>query len=479
MSSEEEKTQRVEIESQSEKLLSQGTQVVPRKPILVKKNQENESTPHLRLRAAMSRATIELVRTPGFEDSASTGVIYVMSRATMLGWGYKNREWCNFGQGAPEVGQIPNSVPRPTSASWNPQGNEYASVAGTKKLRQAVADLYNVRYRVGLKSQYTYENVCITPGGRASLTRLASTFGQVYLGHFLPDYSAYEEMLSVFKKFVPIPEMLDPLLDYKERIANLHREIVAKGLSLVLLSNPSNPTGNVIEETELDEWVQLARDTHTCFIMDEFYSNYIYSHPVEQNGRTVSAASYVHDVNSDPIVIVNGLTKNWRLPGWRITWTIGPKDVIRNVANAGSFLDGGANHPFQEAAIPLLDPKFVHEDTKCLQDHFRKKRDYVASELINMGIDIPKISKGTFYLWADVRNLPPPLNMGLGFFEEALKFKVVVVPGIFFDVNPAKRRNLFHSPYHHNVRISYGPPMEELALGLKNLREMIHKYTKK
>ena len=44
---------------------------------------------------------------------------------------------------------------------------------------------------------------------------------------------------------------------------------------------------------------------------------------------------------------LDGLTKNWRYPGWRVTWTVGPKSVIEAVASAGSFLDGGGSKPMQ------------------------------------------------------------------------------------------------------------------------------------
>ncbi len=48
------------------------------------------------------------------------------------------------------------------------------------ELREAVANLYNVTYRKGKISQYTYENVCIVPGGRAGLSRIAAVIGDVY-----------------------------------------------------------------------------------------------------------------------------------------------------------------------------------------------------------------------------------------------------------------------------------------------------------
>jgi aspartate/methionine/tyrosine aminotransferase len=47
----------------------------------------------------------------------------------------------------------------------------------------------------------------------------------------------------------------------------------------------------------------------------------------------------------DSTVIVDGLTKNWRLPGWRVCWVIGPKNLISALSQSGSYLDGGANHP--------------------------------------------------------------------------------------------------------------------------------------
>jgi aspartate/methionine/tyrosine aminotransferase len=55
------------------------------------------------------------------------------------------------------------------------------------------------------------------------------------------------------------------------------------------------------------------------------------------------------------------------------------------------------------------------------------------------------------------KDSPIDISNGLAFFDALLQEKVIVVPGIFFDLNPAKRRDLFDSPCHHFVRISYGP----------------------
>lgn len=107
--------------------------------------------------------------------------------------------WANLGQGAPEADDdIAGSFPRPTSISITSASREYGPTAGIKPLRAAVARLYNEHYRQG-KQGYTWENVCIVPGGRAGLIRVAAILGNSYLSFPIPDYSAYSEMLSLFK----------------------------------------------------------------------------------------------------------------------------------------------------------------------------------------------------------------------------------------------------------------------------------------
>jgi hypothetical protein len=69
--------------------------------------------------------------------------------------------------------------------------------------------------------------------------------------------------------------------------------------------------------------------------------------------------------------------------------------------------------------------------------------------------------------------LPPPLNDCLVFFEECVKHKVIIVPGVFFDINPRGIRNIQLSQCLNNVRFSYGPPMHNLVNGVKQIGEMI------
>ncbi|KAG6917920.1 hypothetical protein DXG01_000357 [Tephrocybe rancida] len=385
---------------------------------------------------------------PGIEHPGSTGVIYCSDRAIANGFSYADsHEWANLGQGAPEVGPIPNACARPTSIPVPTDSLEYAPTTGVKgmlislivkhlvdgaiALREAVANLYNVTYRGEKTSKYTYENVCIVPGGRAGLSRVAAVIGDVYTSFQIPDYTAYDQVLSAFKRLVPVPTALDAKSKYKLDIEQTKRDILTQGLAVILASNPRNPTGQ--------ELVALGREG-TTVILDEFYSWYIYPNSESGYGKSISAAQYVNDVNEDSTVIIDGLTKL--------------------------------------AAIPLLDPALVALEKVALQKHFKAKRDHVLSRLHALGLDVDLPPTSTFYIWLNLEKLPEPLNNGLVFFEELLKFKTIVIPGIFFDINPSHRRNLFNSPCHHFVRLSFGPPLADLDRGLDAIGMVLRKAKK-
>jgi len=308
------------------------------------------------------------------------------------------------------------------------------------------------------------------------LIRIAAVLGPSYLAFFIPDYTAYNEMLSLFKNFAAIPVPLNMEDNYHIEPAKIEEEI-SRGTSVIITSNPRNPTGMVMEENELAQIQDIARNRATL-IMDEFYGGYNYTSDCD--GTVISAAANVQDVNEDDILIIDGLTKRFRLPGWRIAWIVGPKEYISAIGSCGSYLDGGASHPFQEAALPMLEPDLVKKEMIALQTHFKMKRDFVIKRLREIGFDIPdsKVPNSTFYLWLDLRGLPEAINDGLNFFQACLKEKCIVVPGIFFDLNPAKRRDLFDSPCHHFVRLSYGPRMAVLEKGLDAIERVVKKYTK-
>jgi aspartate/methionine/tyrosine aminotransferase len=407
-----------------------------------------------------------------FRQVPRTGVIYVTTEAQRRGFTTSDPEWCNLGQGQPETGDLPGAPPRVHQIPVAVDDQEYAPIAGLLELREAIAALYNGLYRKGLPSQYTAENVCVSGGGRAALTRAAASLGHINLGHFLPDYTAYEELLDIFKAFTAIPILLEGERGYSFTPQDLEREVTGRGLSALLLSNPCNPTGRLVDGDDMARWVGIARSLDCTLLLDEFYSHYVYR---TRPGALpiASAARYVEDVDKDPVVIFDGFTKNWRYPGWRVTWAVGPKRVMEALSSAGSFLDGGGSKPVQRAAVPLLEEAHVVKETLAIQAAFREKKDKLLSGLERLGVRIDRAPEGTFYVWGNVESLPPPLDDGMGFFRAALEKKVIVVPGEFFDVNPGKRRHGRASRFKGYVRFSFGPSLSSVEKGLARFEELV------
>lgn len=408
--------------------------------------------------------------TPGaFRPVPRTGVIYVMTEAERLGFRMHHPDWCNLGQGQPDTGPLPGAPDRREDVVIERFDQDYAPVAGLWELREAIAGLYNKLLRRGLPSQYSAENVAVSGGGRVSLMRACAAISQVNLGHFLPDYTAYAELLDIYRRFIPIPILLDPESGYSFTAEQLEREILGRGLGAILMSNPCNPTGKLVHGEELSRWVGMARKLDCTLLLDEFYSHYIW----KGDDAVVSAAAYVEDVERDPIVILDGLTKNWRYPGWRVTWTVGPRRVIEAITSAGSFLDGGGSAPMQRAAIDLLSVDYVQKETAAIHSAFREKRDLLVSGLRKLGVKFDAEPEGTFYGWGDLSALPESLRTGEQFFRAALQKKVITVPGTFFDVDPGQRRHGRPSRFRHHMRFSFGPELSRVQEALRRLGEVV------
>ena len=189
----------------------------------------------------------------------------------------------------------------------------------------------------------------------------------------------------------------------------------------------------------------MSRELDCTLLIDEFYSHYVWRPDLVADGGLVSAAHYVEDVDRDPVVLFDGLTKNWRYPGWRVTWTVGPRPVVEAMASAGSFLHA----------------------------EIGKKRSRLLAGLRDLGFVVDLPPEGTFYVWASTEHLPREIADGMSFFRAALARKVITVPGEFFDVDPGKRRGGRASRFVKHVRFSFGPSMPRLEEALARIEALI------
>ena len=146
--------------------------------------------------------------------------------------------------------------------------------------------------------------------------------------------------------------------------------------------------------------------------------------------------------------------------------------MVDALARTASALDGGPSRITQRAALTVLEPERADQETTALREIFVAKRNLMVDRLKGLGIRFAREPRSTFYCWASLEDLPEPFDDAMTFFRRALERRVMTVPGQFFDVNPGGRRT-GPSPYRQWMRFSFGPPMDNVVLGLDRLAEML------
>lgn len=405
------------------------------------------------------------------------GVIWTVNEASKLGFYNGHPDWCNVGQGQPEVGTIDGAPDRIESLKLQPSDAAYGPVGGTLEVREAIADWVNRTYRKGM-SQYTAENVSFACGGRLALTRLYSIFKDgARIAYKNPDYTAYEDYLYPLRHNCELIELRSEEKDGftvpVERFENFMHDVRPNAF---VFSNPCNPTGQVIKDEAMDRYIEAARKENCLLGADEFYATFSYNEDGSPAEKAVSALPYVKDINRDPVIVFDGLTKGFRYPGWRAGWAIGPKYLIEMINRAASAVDGGPSTMVQRGVIEELAEGHAEAELLATRKEFAVKRKMMMEGLAELGIHTPANQPlGTFYLWASIENLPGKLSDADYFFHACLQKKVITVPGHFFDVRPFRVRPT-NEPYRHWVRFSYGPNRQTIKTALERIAQVIAEH---
>ena len=405
------------------------------------------------------------------------GVIWTVNEASKLGFYNGHPDWCNVGQGQPEVGTIDGAPDRIESLKLQPSDAAYGPVGGTREVREAIADWVNRTYRKGM-SQYTAENVSFACGGRLALTRLYSIFKDgARIAYKNPDYTAYKDYLYPLRHNCELIELRaeekDGFTVPVERFENFMHDVRPNAF---VFSNPCNPTGQVIKDEAMDRYIEAARKENCLLGADEFYATFSYNEDGSPAEKAVSALPYVKDINRDPVIVFDGLTKGFRYPGWRAGWAIGPKYLIEMINRAASAVDGGPSTMVQRGVIEELAEGHAEAELLATRKEFAVKRKMMMEGLAELGIHTPANQPlGTFYLWASIENLPGKLSDADYFFHACLQKKVITVPGHFFDVRPFRVRPT-NEPYRHWVRFSYGPNRQTIKTALERIAQVIAEH---
>ncbi len=154
----------------------------------------------------------------------------------------------------------------------------------------------------------------------------------------------------------------------------------------------------------------MARTTGCVLILDEFYSHFTFDRLTGWPADSVSAARHVRDVNADPVLLLDGLTKNFRYPGWRLGWIVGPEAMIETIGRVASAIDGGPPTPVQRAALQILAPSRADRELAAMAAAFARKRTLMRGAAAEDGAEAFRRRRGHVLLLGLDRRPPRALQ---------------------------------------------------------------------
>ena len=343
-----------------------------------------------------------------------------------------------WAQGFPLTTQLPGGPELPSSIDVGPLDLKYPAAAGVDPLRAAIRDYYNHFYG----AKITEDNVAVFAGGRPGIfATLMFLKKDVKVLIEETEYTPYYDKLKLLgreHKLVQsnVENSFRPNLeDYRAA------RKAAGGPTLLVKSNPCNPTGVTWEGTQLKQLVEFASESTHGAIFDEAYEFF------SENGP-VSAMSYIKNINDTNLFVIGAATKGLQAPGMRTGWVIACKKHIELFRNFSSIAMGGISRPSQTYVTNLLNIDRVTKAREAVVRFYNEQRKRYQKGLEAAGIEL-YTGSGGFYHWG---RLPKGLTAEV-FNERLFKHKAAILPGTLCDMNRLGEKGV-HSQF---IRFSFGP----------------------
>ncbi len=325
----------------------------------------------------------------------------------------------DFGMGNPDMGTPQHIVDKLVEAAYNPRNHRYSASRGIPKLRSAIADWYKRRYDVDIDPE---TEAIATMGAKEGLSHLALATiepGDVVLcpspAYPIHPYSVviaggevrhiplrrdsdfFEDMLSAFRQVWPAPKML-------------------------IISFPNNPTTATVDLEFFEKVVEFAKEHKVIVVHDLAYADLVFDGYKAPSFLQVKGAK-------DVGVEFFSMSKSYNMPGWRVGFCCGNREIVGALQKIKSYLDYGMFQPIQIAAIAALNGP--QDCVKEITEVYRVRRDCLVDGLAKIGWDMPK-PLATMFVWAKI----PEKFKHLGSLEFSkmliAEAKVAVSPGIGF-----------------------------------------------
>lgn len=320
----------------------------------------------------------------------------------------------------------------------------YPPTGGGEKIRTLVADYYNRKHG----SSYVMDNVIINVGASEALSSCLRTilnYGDEVIIP-APFYPGYPSMVNLcYAKSI----FMDTTKTDFKITSKLLEENYSDKTKAILLSNPCNPTGNVLTLEEMEIIADFVEKRDIFLIADEIYS--------ELSFYDFYSFSSFENIK-DKVIIINGFSKSHSMTGWRIGYTIFPLEYRRYFLNT-TLYTLSSPMALSIAAAEIALEKF--EDRKELMNIYKKRAVYMKDALTELGFKVVE-PKGAFYIFADYSKISK-LNSFDFAMDMLKKVQTAVVPGISFGTEKC-------------FRISLTVDISKLKEAVERIEEYVEKY---
>lgn len=269
-----------------------------------------------------------------------------------------------------------------------------------------------------------------------------------------PYWVSYFEMTKLVNA-VPVPIETSKTNDFK-LTADLLKKYITDKTKMLLLNNPSNPTGSVYTKEELLEIVNICLEKNIYILSDEIYERICY------NNEFVSIASLGEEVKNITIT-VNGFAKSAAMTGLRLGYTASNKKIAKGISAIQGHLISHPSLTSQYIGYGAL--KYCKDDIDNMVKIYKSRRDLITSKLNTIKYIDYIYPNGAFYVFIDLSQVAEKYkynkSFSVEFCDEFLsKYNVAIVPGQAFGID-------------EYVRISYACSEKEFLEGLNRLERFI------
>ena len=328
------------------------------------------------------------------------------------------RDVIDLGMGNPDGATPQHIVDKLTETVKNPKTHRYSASRGIPGLRRALAGYYARRFGVKLDPE---TEICTTLGSKEGLANLAQAITAPGDTILVPNPSYPIHAFGFIIAGAAIRHIaVGPGVDLIREIAHATQHSVPPPTAVVL-NFPSNPTAQVCDLDFYREAVAFARRHEIWLLSDIAYSEIYFGEPPPSILQVDGAFECAVEFSS--------LSKTYSMPGWRIGFAAGNRQLVKALTRIKSYLDYGAFTPVQVAATAALNgPQDCVDEVRA---RYKRRRDVLVEGLNAAGWPVPS-PEATMFAWAP---LPPAFrDLGSLAFAKLLlaEANVAVAPGLGF-----------------------------------------------